>query len=88
VDLSNLNFSDHSKDRMSERNISREWIEFALTSPDDFYQVSEDKSYYLKTIEENGSRCLKVVYNPLENRVVTAHFDRSLKKRGCKLDKV
>jgi hypothetical protein len=88
VDLSNLKFSEHSKERILERTIKREWIESTLTSPDDFYQVSEDKSYYLKTIEENGDRCLKVVYNPLENRVITTHFDRSLKKRGCRFDKV
>jgi hypothetical protein len=36
------------------------------------------------SIKENESRCLKIVVNPISMIVVTAYFDRNMKKKGCK----
>ena len=84
MDLDNLIFSNHSKDRMVERGIEISWIRSTLENYNDFQEVTKEKNIFLKTISENGDRCLKVIFNPLTNTVISSHFDRGLKKRGCK----
>jgi hypothetical protein len=81
-----LSFSKHSLERIEERGIKLEWIEDGVKNPDDFSKVSNMEVHFLKTIHENQDRCLKVVFNPISNMVITAFFDRGLRKRGCNFE--
>jgi len=40
--------------------------------------------HYYKKIKDMDDRCLKVVFNPVNRKIVTAHFDRKMTKKGCK----
>jgi hypothetical protein len=81
-----LNFSKHSLKRIEERGIKFEWIEECIQKPDDFQKIANAEIQFLKTIEKNESRCLKIVFNPIKDLVITAFFDRGLRKRGCKFE--
>lgn len=75
--------TDHAAQRISERNISFEWISRVLSNPQRTELDSEDPElcHALGTIPEYGNRVLRVVYNRTVSpwRIVSAHFDRRLK---------
>lgn len=75
--------SIHAKMRIAERNLRMEWIESALREPDMVIPDEEDPSleHRLVAIEEREKRVLRVVCDPnvIPVRVVTVHFDRSMK---------
>lgn len=75
--------TDHAARRISERNISLEWINRVLSNPQRTEPDPEDPElcHALGTIPEYGNRVLRVVYNETVSpwRIVSAHFDRRLK---------
>lgn len=74
----------HAEKVLIERGISLEWVEVALYSPDEILPDRDDPhlSHALKRIPEFGNRILRVVFNKVSSptRVVTAYFDRTLKR--------
>jgi len=76
--------SKHAIGVISARNIKIEWIEFVLDSPSLINNISDIEINYFSIIDDNESRCLKVVYNPISKIIITAYFDRNMRKKGCK----
>ena len=76
-----MEFSKHFNQMLEERNISREWVNQALDSPDNVEDVEDGTRHYIKQISEYGNRWLRVVINVQvnPNRAVTAFFDRRLR---------
>ena len=79
-----FNLSIHARDVMAARKIVEEWVYSTIDNPTSMINVNEQEIHYFSTIRENEGRCLKVVVNPLKHLIVTAYFDRKMKKRGCK----
>jgi len=75
--------TDHAAQRVSERNISLEWIYRVLSNPQKTEPHPEDPElrYAWGTISESGNRVLRVVYNETVNpwRIVSVYFERKLK---------
>ncbi|OHE02783.1 MAG: hypothetical protein A3K14_02660 [Sulfurimonas sp. RIFCSPLOWO2_12_FULL_36_74] len=69
---------------MLSRGIQKEWIESALELPSYHEIISDTEEHFFKTIDEFSNRCLKVVVNPTNLKIVTAYFDRNMRKKGCK----
>jgi hypothetical protein len=69
---------------MKQRDISKEWVLETLKYPSLQHSVSDIEEHYFSQINHAGFRCLKVVFNPKENRIITAYFDRNMRKKGCK----
>ena len=76
-------YSIHFKERIKKRNIQETWVLDTISNYDYKMEVSYDEIHYFKKIQDNEYRCLKVVVNPVINRIVTAYFDRRMTKRGC-----
>ena len=76
--------SKHALDVTSARNIKIQWIESVLDNPSLVKNISNKEINYFSKIEDNENRCLKVVFNPITKIVITAYFDRNMRKRGCK----
>ena len=74
----------HARDAISFRDISEEWINAVLEEPSGVEHISNSEVHYFKTIADNENRCLKVIVNPEKRVVITAFFDRKMRKRGCK----
>jgi hypothetical protein len=75
--------SDHAKERIEERNILLTWIQETIEKSDKTEQhpTEPEKEIAFKKIEGYSGRVLKVIYNKTVSpiRIVTAHFDRSMK---------
>ncbi|MDF1877322.1 DUF4258 domain-containing protein [Sulfurimonas sp. SAG-AH-194-L11] len=80
----NYKLSKHALDVTSNRMIDIKWIDAVLKSPSLIVKVSIVEAHYFLTILENESRCLKVVINPTTGVVITAYFDRNMRKKGCR----
>ena len=76
-------YSFHAKNVIKKRNIQEEWILTVLDKPSLIVEIDDDETHYFGTIEAFGKRCLKIVLNPKERMIVTAYFDRNMRKRGC-----
>jgi len=76
--------SAHAKDVMENRHLKEEWVFRIIKKPSLIIKIKEDEEHVYGSIDEYNSRCLKVVINPLNSVVVTAYFDRKMKKKGCK----
>ena len=77
-------FSKHALDVMESRNVKMEWVEHTLEHPSRVDEISLDEHRYFSTINGNEHRCLKMLVNLSTNNIITAYFDRNMKKRGCK----
>lgn len=77
-------FSKHAIDVMHNRKIKREWVEIALQKPSLIHEIACNEFHYFALINENEKRCLKVVFNPVSQIVVTVYFDRNMRKKGCR----
>lgn len=80
----NYKLSKHALDVMSARNIEEKWIDIVLENPSLKNIKSSNEVNYFASISDNEDRCLKVVLNPISMIVVTAYFDRDMRKKGCK----
>jgi hypothetical protein len=77
--------SVHAKDVMENRNISEVWVYAIVNNISSVtIDIAEDEVHIYGIVHESNDRCLKVVVNPLKNLVITAYFDRKMKKKGCK----
>ena len=79
-----FNLSIHAKDVMIARDIPEEWVQSTIGNPSATAIINEREVHYFSTIRENEDRCLKVIVNPVNHLVITAYFDRKMKKKGCK----
>ena len=74
----------HAQRVLSERGIAVEWVEETLLGPDEVVPDRDDPelAHALRRIPEFGNRILRVVFNQASRptRVVTAYFDRTLKR--------
>ncbi len=75
--------TEHASLRMRERKIEAAWLEQALIKPQRTEPDEEDPGleHRLAVIAECDYRVLRVVCDPRDEplKVVTVHFDRSLK---------
>jgi len=79
----NYSISKHASDVIESRNIKLIWIKYVLDNPSlKIVKASNEVNFY-SSILENEARCLKVVLNPISMIVVTAYFDRNMRKKGC-----
>jgi hypothetical protein len=71
--------SDHAQKRIQQRKIKLEWVDVAITYPDQIEEDFEDQSlvHVLKVIPEKGFKKLRVIYNETTKpvTVVTAYFE-------------
>ncbi len=75
-----ITYSLHVEERIKERNLDKKWILDTINSPDRTIEKSEKEIHYFKIITDFAGKVLKVVFNPIKNLVVTAHFDRNMTK--------
>lgn len=75
--------SSHAKDVMEHRRIKEQWVYSILEEPFVEISIAKNEVHLFGTIQEYNERCLKVVINPLTNRVITTYFDRKMQKKGC-----
>jgi len=66
---------------MTEREISKSWVLDTLKNPSLKLSISDREEHYFGQVSD---RCLKVVFNPINNRVITTYFDRNMRKKGCR----
>jgi len=82
--MANFVFSAHAEVVIAERGISKAWVEETLKTPDSLHVDLEDPdlSHAIKAIPDFGGRVLRVVFNNKAEpaRIVTAYFDRRLKR--------
>ena len=76
--------TQHAIDVMLSRGIQKEWIELAVEFPSCHETICGSEEHFFRTIDEFSNRCLKVVVNPTNLKIVTAYFDRNMRKKGCK----
>jgi len=80
----NYKLSKHALDVINARNIKLKWIEYTIENPSlKSIKASNEVNFY-STIFEKENRCLKVVVNPINMIIITAYFDRNMRKKGCK----
>ncbi len=77
-------FSNHLIERIKKRTLLESWVIVAVENYDQKVEISETEVHYFKRIKNNVDKCLKVVVNPITNKIVTAYFDRKMTKRGYK----
>jgi len=75
--------SKHANDVLLRRDIDIDWIDDVLSNPTKKDVISETEMHFYKTIIEASNRCLKVVINPINEKIITAYFDRNMRKKGC-----
>jgi hypothetical protein len=75
--------SNHLIERIKKRNLLDSLVIETVESYDYKVEISETEVHYFKRIESSGDKYLKVVLNPISNKIVTAYFDRKMTKRGC-----
>jgi len=76
--------SKHALDVMGARGIKEEWVDRTVETSSLKVIKAANEVHLFLTIYEHESRCLKVVINPISMIVVTAYFDRNMRKKGCK----
>ena len=79
--MPDLEFTEHAKEILVERNIPEPWVWHAIESPDRMTTESDNTVHYIKSIPEHGGRLLRVVVNPQAQRIVTIFFDRQLRSK-------
>lgn len=75
--------SEHAVARMHERKIETAWLEQAIANPRHIEPDPDDPGieHRLAAIAKRDNRVLRVVCDPRQTplRIVTLHFDRSMK---------
>lgn len=82
--MPSIELSSHANDMLAERGIPEEWVWRAVQAPDRQEVGADGNLHYLKAIEENAGRILRVVVNASvePRRVVTVFFDRRLRRKS------
>ena len=76
--------SQHALSVTKARAIRESWTRDTIDNPALKLIKAPNEVALFSTIEENDNRCLKVVINPISMIIITAYFDRNVRKRGCK----
>ncbi len=79
--LKEYQLSKHAQEAVALREIKLPWINDTILDSDKFYSASDVEFHYYKKV---GTKCLKVVVNPVYKKIITVYFDRTMNKRGCK----
>jgi len=78
-----LEFTEHAKQVIKEREIQPEWIQLVLTNPEKIEPDKEDNAleHTLAKIPEFGNRVLRVIYNKKASplKIITVYFDRTMR---------
>lgn len=78
-----IDFSEHAKNQMTERNISEDEIISAIIYPDKIIKQTLDKFQAAKLINKSGKRYLLIVVHRKINsskKVITAFLTTKIKK--------
>jgi hypothetical protein len=72
----------HFLKMLSERDIEEQWVDRALSEPDQIEEHEDGTKHYLKQIREHDNRWLRVIvsFEPGPPRAVTVFFDRRLRR--------
>lgn len=75
-------FTKHFIAMLSERQIQREWVDKTIQSPDQVEDREDGTRHYLKKIDNQGGRWLRVIANVTTepHRLITVFFDRRIRK--------
>jgi hypothetical protein len=84
METDDLNLSRHLSERMKQRDIEKKWILETIRMPDKADQVDDNEIHFYKISDAFSNKCLKVVVNPTDKIIVTAHFDRIKTRKGLK----
>jgi len=81
--MNELEWSQHAKDVMQERQIREEWVTHTILHPDRSEVREDGCTHYIRAVSEYGGRFLRVIVNEAAspNRVVTTFFDRRLGRK-------
>jgi Domain of unknown function (DUF4258) len=78
-----ITYSDHAAANLVDRKITPEWVLRTIENPiwtlD--HETDPELQHLFRRIPEKGQRVLHVVFNRNESHVVTAYFDRNMRKR-------
>lgn len=78
-----LTYTQHAREQLAERQISRLWVERVVASPTRRIPDLDDSTLerFYAPVAEHGGRVLRVVVNTSSDpwRVVTVFFDRSMR---------
>jgi hypothetical protein len=77
-----MNKTTHFQKMLLERNINEQWVDRALTEPDQIEDHEDGTRHYLKKIQECDNRWLRVIVSAGSEaaRAVTVFFDRRLRR--------
>jgi hypothetical protein len=78
-----ITYSDHAAANLVDRKIKPEWVVQTIENPILMLKHETDAQleHLYRKIPEKGERVLHVVFNRNESHVVTAYFDRNMRKR-------
>ena len=79
-----LVYTRHALDVMQERELAQDWIERVVAGPAVVEHSTDGTVHYIGRIAERDDRLLRVVVagEPEPHRVVTAFFDRRLRRKA------
>jgi hypothetical protein len=82
--IEDIEFANHARDMLRERNIPEDWVQRTIRSPDRIEVRPDGHTHYIRAIPEHGGRFLRVVVNPhvTPKRIVTLFFDRRLRSES------
>jgi len=82
--MRDVELSSQASDMLLERRIPEEWVWRTIRAPDREEIGADNNLHYLKAIEENAGRILRVVVNAdvKPRRVVTVFFDRRVRRKS------
>jgi len=78
-----ITYSDHAAANLVDRKIQPEWVIQTVEEPILTLEHETDAQleHIFRRIPEKGDRVLHVVFNRNESHVITAYFDRNMRKR-------
>ncbi len=79
-----MKYSKHFEDMLLERKIDVSWVNATLGKPEKVEIHKDGTKHFIRRIEENDNRYLRVVINEVTTpaRAVTAFFDRRLRRKS------
>jgi len=79
-----MDWTKHFRRMLEERGIRLEWIEQTIQSPDRIEDKPDGTTHFVKRIDQYDKRWLRVIVNTRvePHRVVTAFFDRRLRRKS------
>ena len=78
-----LILTKHCKEMLEQRHIKEALVFSAIENPDRVEDLDDDTRHYLKKIDENNNKWLRIIVNVKvqPNKCVTAFFDRRLRRK-------